>query len=318
VAAAVAVCVLTAAGSSVGTWMISREKAKADAAYESEKQRAREARVQAVRAEETLRLARRSVDEMIQVGQDELAGRPGLEGVRKRLLESALVYYQEFMEQRRDDPCARADLAATQDHVRKILADLAVLQGAGQLDLLSRPTVLQDLRVSAEQKERIADLSRRLESQGLDSFRGFRRLSTEERRRRFLDLARDIDAGIRVILTPEQLVRLHQIALQVEGPRAFSDPDVAAALNLTAEQKERLRALEAESPPRRPDGGRGGPPPGGGGPRRDHEPGTSATSEKILAVLTEEQRREWKRMTGEPFKGSGSPGPPPGRFGAMR
>src|SRR5207248_2482108 len=73
------------------------EQHKAEEAYRRERQRAEE-------AEARLRLARRSVDELIQVSEQELADRPGMEGVRKRLLRSALAYYQEIIEQRRDDP----------------------------------------------------------------------------------------------------------------------------------------------------------------------------------------------------------------------
>ena len=60
--------------------------------------------------------------------------------MRKRLLRSALAYYQEIIEQRRDDPDAQADLLDTKRRVEKILADLAVLQAASKLYLLgSRP-----------------------------------------------------------------------------------------------------------------------------------------------------------------------------------
>src|SRR5262249_17282563 len=69
--------------------------------------------------------ARRSVDELIRISE-ELADRPGTEGVRKRLLWSALAYYQEFAEQRRDDPDAQAELLDTTRRIEKILADLAV------------------------------------------------------------------------------------------------------------------------------------------------------------------------------------------------
>ena len=44
---------------------------------------------------------------MIQIAEEELADNPYLESLRKRLLEAALAYYQEFIEQRRDDPTPR-------------------------------------------------------------------------------------------------------------------------------------------------------------------------------------------------------------------
>ena len=59
-------------------------------------------------------------------------------------------------------------------------------------------------------------------------------------------MARSNEAAIAVILTPDQLRRVGQIALQTKGPMAFRDPGVAATLKLTADQRERIRGIEAE------------------------------------------------------------------------
>ena len=102
--------ILLSTASMVSTALVRREQArtlteqrKAVAAYRRERQRAEE-------AEARFRLARRSVDELIRVSEEELAHRPGMEGLRKRLLASALAYYQEFVEQRTSDPAAQAEL----------------------------------------------------------------------------------------------------------------------------------------------------------------------------------------------------------------
>src|SRR5262249_61072486 len=116
----------------------------AEGGYQPERQGAGEGGVR-------LRRARRSVDELIQVSEEELADRPGMEGVRKRLLRSALAYYQEFIDQRRDDPGAQAELLDTTRRVEQILADLAVLRAAGKLYLLGQPAVLDDLRLDEAQ-----------------------------------------------------------------------------------------------------------------------------------------------------------------------
>ena len=133
--AAVALVVLTAA-SLLSAVLIQGEQAKtlaaqrnAESAYLRERQRAEE-------AEARFRLARRAVDELIRVSQEELAHRPGMEGLRKRLLASALAYYQEFIEQRRNNPGSQAELRDTTQQVETILADLAVLRAAGDLFLL--------------------------------------------------------------------------------------------------------------------------------------------------------------------------------------
>ena len=146
------------------------EQRKAEEAYRRERQRAEE-------AEARFRLARRSVDEMFRISQEELADRPGLEGLRKRLLWSVLAYYQEFLEQRRDDPEARADLLDAKQRVEKILADLAVLRAASQLYLLCQPAVLDDLHLDDEQRPKVEEFCTRVGKEWMESFADVGRLS---------------------------------------------------------------------------------------------------------------------------------------------
>src|SRR5262249_26693831 len=123
------------------------------------------------------------------------------------------------------------------------------------------------------------------------------------------------------ILNQEQMRRLGQIALQMQGPAAFRDTDVVATLKLTAEQKESIRAIEADT------FFGFGEAPHGGRPGRDsgtwHRERRTRASERILALLTPAQTKRWKELTGEPFKGQGRffmgppghfrpGGPPPG------
>ncbi len=140
VAAGAAMLVFLTVGSLASTAIIRRAQQRtqaaqeaAEAAYLRERQRAEE-------AESRFRLARRSADELIQVSEDELARRPGTEAIRKRLLTSALAYYQEFIELRRDDADAQAELRDTKRKVERILADLAVLRAPASCTCcVSRP-----------------------------------------------------------------------------------------------------------------------------------------------------------------------------------
>jgi serine/threonine protein kinase len=317
VGAAVLFLVFTVAGLSVTTALVAREQARTRSAYDREKLRAEE-------AEDRFRLARRAADDLIQVAEEELADKPYLDGVRKRLLEAALSYYQELIAYRREDPDAQAELAITRDRVQKIVADLAALQGAGHFYLLLDEGVLNDLRVSADQRERIAEARRQAEHCKLP-FQDILRMSHEQRRQRFLDEARANDAAIKTILSSEQQRRLRQIARQARGLAAFQDTEVVSRLRLTAEQRERIRGIEMGLfVGKWGFGPRGGPgkehpprPPHGPGPRIDEQAYKDAM-DKALAVLTEEQGQRWKGMTGEPFAGvlslhprRGPPGPGP-------
>ncbi len=253
---------------------------------------------------------------MIEVCEQELANRPDLDNVRRQLLVDALEYYHKLIEQRGDDPTAQADLVATQARAQKVLGELTVLQGSGQYHFLAEPSVRDDLRLSDEQRAKVAEVTERLDRRGRDLFRDFHRLSGEERQRRFLDLARASEAEVRAVLTAEQRHRLHQVALQLQGPRAFEDPDVLKALNLTAAQKAQIRSITADAF----FGGHCGPPPGPGmgKPPEPHDDPASSAVAKIESLLTKAQAQKWKDLTGERFHGKVRmhPGQPPdGRRG---
>jgi hypothetical protein len=306
VAAGALILALLAAGSSLSTLLIRGEQERtraeqrnAEEAYRRERQRAEE-------AEARFRLARRSVDEMFRISQEELADRPGQEGLRRRLLWSVLAYYQEFLEQRSDDPQARADLLDTKQRVERILADLAVLHAASQLYLLCQPAVLDELRLSEDQRPRVKEFCARVGKEWLQSLADVGRLSHAERGRRAVERARAYEAEINGLLTPMQRARLRQIGLQAEGPAAFGEPEVVAELKLTAEQRDQIRTVEDEilfgwmRGARRAASGESGAAPAAG---------ERTANERILAILRDEQVRRWREMTGEPLKSPITPFP---------
>jgi eukaryotic-like serine/threonine-protein kinase len=115
-----------------------------------------------------------------------------------------------------------------------------------------------------------------------------------ERTRLALEQARDNEAEIDAILTPPQLVRLRQIALQSEGPTAFREPEVVEALGLTPSQRERIRAIREAiffGQMREIQAGKA------------PEDAAKPAMERIQTVLTAEQARRWKELAGEPIHG---------------
>ncbi len=330
---AVLLCLLTAGGSLIGAELLRREQLKtqqayqqADAAYRSEKQRARE-------AEEEYRLARGAVDGMFKLCEEELADKPFLDGLRRRLLQDYfLVYYQKLIEQRRDDPEAQAQLSANRERVSEILDNLAELQGVGLYRHLTNPAVVDELRPRGDQREQIHRLTERIQERDGNWFKGLFRLTADQRREQLLRNARETEREAQNILDPEQRKRLRQIDLQFKGPRAFEEADVILALHLDASQLERIRAIQWESfskviddchfcPPEPPPlGGRPfGPPPGGPGigppPGMNEKMSPPDTVEKIVKnVLNEEQQKKWRELTGKRFEQRHG-GRPRGPFG---
>jgi serine/threonine protein kinase len=304
IAATMLLVALLSAGSLASAALIRDEQArtrdeqrKVEAAYERERQRAEE-------AEARFQLARSSVDELVQVSEEELVHRPGMEGLRRRLLSSALAYYEQLAEQRRDEPSGQADLQDATRRVEKILADLAVLRAASQLYLLGQPTVLDDLGLDGGQRAKVRELSARVGRQWVESFRDIGRLSPAQRGRRALKQARANEAALNELLTPSQQARLREIKLQWELPGSFREPEVVEALQLTTEQRERIRAIEEEVHFARM---RNNWP---GSARKDYasDGKDKSAGDRILAVLSQEQLCEWMVMTGAPLKNPfGSP-----------
>jgi serine/threonine protein kinase len=254
----------------------------------------------AIAAEEArFALARRLADEMIQIAEDETAEGRGQElRLRRRLLESAVAYYQEFIELRHDNPGAQADLESTRNRVQAILADLTLMRDAYRHLLLTKPAVQDDLKLTADERKRLAAALSDMHDlqpgppQRHDPTPG----SGDGRSRQMLREMRTHETAIAGILTPAQLTRLAQIALQVRGAEALQEPEVVAALNLSREQRGQLRSICGPHP--------GGPrhhgPPGSG---RRHE----AEMQKALAILNQEQLSHWHEMTGPQFAGLGEP-----------
>jgi tetratricopeptide (TPR) repeat protein len=106
--------------------LIAREKANTEAAYQriTEEQARTKAAYEA--AVGNFQQARRILDFFSQVSAEELADKPGAQEVRRKLLQAALEYYQNFIRHPTDDPSTREELARS--HLR--VADLLNEMGA--------------------------------------------------------------------------------------------------------------------------------------------------------------------------------------------
>jgi serine/threonine protein kinase len=340
VASAVVLLLTGVAALLVTTLAIAREHAETRAAYERERRQAHDAREQRARAEESarqasenfrqardnFRQARKAVDLLTHIGEYDLVDPTSARGARRRMLEAALGYYQDFLDQQQD-PSVHAELEASRTHVTRLLEELTALQGSGQLALLRERPVQDALKLSAGQRERASRSTTWINEQWRDAFREFRKGDQAARRAKTLELARAEEKAVAEILGHEQARRFRQLVLQLEqrGPFGFCDPQVVRALELAAKQRERIRWILWAAYPRPWDGwpyepGPGPPRKGGwkGGPES-----WKSVHAKVMDVLTAEQRAKWRELTGEPFLAEvrfgpprfGPPGGPRGRFG---
>ncbi len=84
-----------------------------------------DAKVQRDRAEANFAKARAAVDDYLtRISESRLLQVPGMQPLRRDLLQSALGFYRDFLKERGDDPTIRAGLAAAHLRVGKILHEL--------------------------------------------------------------------------------------------------------------------------------------------------------------------------------------------------
>ena len=113
VTAAVGLLLLAVCGLTVSTVLIARaydllaqEQKKTRAAYLAEAKEHKQ-------SEEAAYKARQVLDFFTQVSEEDFPDRPELRPVRRKLLEKALNYYTDFIEEQGDDPSAQGELLAS-------------------------------------------------------------------------------------------------------------------------------------------------------------------------------------------------------------
>ncbi len=155
--AAVLVLLLTVVGQAVNMALIGsansrlkRERENLARAQEQTRLALETAETQRGRAEKSFRQAREVIDFLFETCEEELADKPEGQEVRRRLLESVLLYYTDFIEQSQDDASLQGELVDAYLRVAGILDEigstgeaLAALEKArdlGEKMVRDRPT----------------------------------------------------------------------------------------------------------------------------------------------------------------------------------
>jgi serine/threonine protein kinase len=313
VAAAAVLLVLSVVALTAGTIVIGAEQAKARAAYELEAAaRSKEAEARA-RAEQNFQQAQRLLDYIAEIAAVDMASDSELPHVRRKLLQAALAYYEDFLEQQKDNRLTREELLRGHARVAAILDavgrpkearvawdqtfQLALAIGDGgqaqfrlvpadnKLRLLRLAAVQEDLKLSPEQVRAVLDLEAKRQKRSRD-----RPPPAGE-----APASREPEQGgekdVEKLLNPEQARRLGQLLRQQRGVGAFRDDAVKAALALTPEQRKAVAAIQEEAQAAR------------GQPGAAPEHGKQPTLDRMLALLTPEQTARWRELVGEPFRG---------------
>ena len=184
----------------------------------------------------------------------------------------------------------------------------------GPAGLLSNKGVQKELKLDDDQATKVNKLAEDMRAKQREAMESARDLAPEERRTKMMELSRtmnaDADKALADILKPEQLTRFKQIRLQTRGADAFNDPAVQAELKLTDEQKSKVRELMDNQMSQMREIFQNA------GDDRDAARQKmmalrKQTNEKAVAVLTDDQKKAWTGMVGDPY--DFRPEPPPGR-----
>lgn len=180
-------------------------------------------------------------------------------------------------------------------------------EGAGKPILLANDGVKKEIKLTDEQDKQIRQIVGEVKEKYQPEFR-----KAQGDRQKQLSLLADstretrerLNKALPDILKPDQMKRLNQIQVQVNGIASFKRPEVQQQLKLTDEQKAEIRRIgnglkrdlavvikdTSSAPLRKLPGAL----------RKIKELKNEAT-DKAVGKLTGEQKKTWHEMTGEKF-----------------
>jgi Spy/CpxP family protein refolding chaperone len=167
----------------------------------------------------------------------------------------------------------------------------------GYSHTIRQPSVQQDLRLSGEQRKRldeIYDEERRVMAAVPKGDR-------QALRDKGLERYDQVNDAVVKVLEPQQVKRFKQILWQQEGGAALGNSELREALGVTEAQylefrkisEEQVRKLRKEISEDDDSATR----------RRKMLDSRTDGSEKAVAILTPEQREQWRKLMGAPFIG---------------
>jgi len=183
--------------------------------------------------------------------------------------------------------------------------------GIDKLTLASAKPIQEELKLGEDELYFVKQLAEVLRADSSELFKGidFRSLPEDERRTKFEELGKkrsslvkEAEKDLAEFLSEAQSKRLDEIALQIMGLRALANEEVAKKLKMTSEQKKGVEdARKSADDDRRKmfeEMRAGG---GFEGIREKMEAARKKSDEKLLAVLSDDQKKQFADMKGKPF-----------------
>ncbi|HTU24735.1 MAG TPA: hypothetical protein VMF30_05030 [Pirellulales bacterium] len=167
----------------------------------------------------------------------------------------------------------------------------------GLAQLAGNKSVQEELKLTSDQVERLEKVA----EEGRPRRSEFRDLSDEDRRKKMREFREANEKKVAEIVSPEQLKRLKQIRLQLQAPWSFTSEPVEAELKLSEEQSSKIESITKESQESMQGLFNGAS--DFKAAMKEAAKLRDVANEKIVGLLTSEQRDKWKELTGETFTG---------------
>ncbi len=174
----------------------------------------------------------------------------------------------------------------------------------GGFNLIAEPAVRKELNLSEAQAKQADAVAAKMARRFQTDMAKLKGLSTEEQMKRLPTVAGPhYDEGMKALrgfLKPEQLDRFDQILFQQRGAVAMLEPEIAKVLRLTNDQARKVAELVADARNQQSEAAK----------TAKAEPKAVAPkmqaiakdlNSKAVALLSDDQKKAWDRLTGLPF-----------------
>jgi Spy/CpxP family protein refolding chaperone len=184
-----------------------------------------------------------------------------------------------------------------------LVSDVYAQRGGGRgrrgftvsrVDLSSLPEVQANLMLTAEQKTKASEIAEALSSARREAFQqGGGGGDFTARMEQLNKLNAEHTEKLVAALDEKQRTRLDELFVQVNGAVALTDQNIAKSLALTDEQTQKVSDVIAESRQAMRDAfqNQAGP--------EERQKLFEERNEKLLAVLTDEQKQNFEKMKGD-------------------
>jgi Spy/CpxP family protein refolding chaperone len=172
----------------------------------------------------------------------------------------------------------------------------------GGMQLYMNSSVQKEIKLTDDQVSKVREIVTDIRGKYQDKLQEARDAQDREKMMKLnQEMTAEARKAMSEVLKPEQQKRFTEIQMQQMGAMAFSNPEVQKKIVLTDDQKDKLKTINDDAMAQRREIMQG---------FQDDREGTMKKMAefnkeimgKVTALLSEDQRKTWKEMTGEPFE----------------